>query len=179
MLEKLDFMMRFWELKARYEAAIRGCCARPRSSASFGAAGAPLSPLERVELLSLLSLMATDDPLPFAGPPPRSEHALEGQITAHGSFVAVEIRMVCASGLVVACLTPLPAGQSTVVRLTDDGTGLEYHLPCVVEWSFAGSPSAMALGVDGAPARMSFVVPEGLPWGSAIGWATEPRATLE
>lgn len=64
MLDKLDFMMRFWDLKARHESL-----------------GAPLLPVERVELLSLLSLMATDDPLPEAGPPPRSEHALEAQIT--------------------------------------------------------------------------------------------------
>jgi hypothetical protein len=158
MLEKLDFMMRFWDLKARHESA-----------------GAPLSPVEQVELLSLLNLMATDDPLPEPGAPPRSEHALDAQITAHGGFVAVEIRMVCASGLVVACMTPLPAGQSTVVRLADDGSGVEYNLPCVVEWGVLGSPSAMALCVDGAPARTRFVVPEGLGWGSAIGWAAEPR----
>lgn len=162
MLDKLDFMMRFWDLKARHESL-----------------GAPLSPVERIELLSLLSLMATDDPLPDAGPPPRSEHALDAQVTAHGSFVAVEIRMVCARGLVVACITPLPAGQSTVVRLADDATGVEYSVPCIVEWSTVGSPSAMALRVDGAPARMSFNVPAGLPWGSAIGWATEPIAAAE
>jgi hypothetical protein len=162
MLEKLDFMMRFWDLKARHESI-----------------GAPLAPIERIELLSLLSLMATDDPLPDAGPPPRSEHALEAQITTHGGFVAVEIRMVCAGGLVVACMTPLPAGHSTVVRHADDVTGVEYTVPCVVEWGFLGSPSAMALRVDGAPARMSFVVPEGLAWGSAIGWAAEPRAAVE
>ncbi len=97
MLDKLDFMMRFWDLKARHESL-----------------GAPLLPVERVELLSLLSLMATDDPLPEAGPPPRSEHALEAQITARGNFVAVEVRMVCAGGMVVACITPLPAGQNTM-----------------------------------------------------------------
>ena len=162
MLDKLDFMMRFWDLKARHESL-----------------GAPLSPVERIELLSLLSLMATDDPLPDAGPPPRSEHALEAQVTARGSFVAVEVRMVCARGLVVACITPLPVGQSTVVRLADDATGVEYSVPCVVEWGTVGSPSAMALLVDGAPARMSLSVPAGLPWGSAIGWAVEPIATAE
>jgi hypothetical protein len=159
MLEKLDFMMRFWDLKARHESL-----------------GAPLLPVERIELLSLLSLMATDDPLPDAGPPPRSEHALEAQITARGGFIAVEVRMVCARGIVVACMTPLPARESTVVRLADDVTGVEYTVPCIVEWGFVGSPSAMALRVDGAPARMSFIVPEGLAWGSAIGWAVERSA---
>ena len=163
MLEKLDFMMRFWDLKARHESL-----------------GAPLTPVERIELLSLLGLMATDDPLPLAGPPPRSEHALEAQVTTHGGFVGVEVRMVCARGLVVACLTPFPKGQSTVVRLVDDATGVEYTVPCVVEWGIEGTPSAMALRVDGAPARMAFVdEPEGLAWGSAIGWVAEPSAPAE
>ena len=162
MLEKLDFMMRFWDLKARHESL-----------------GAPLSPVERVELLSLLSLMATDDPLPPPGPPPRSEHALDAQITARGGFVGVEVRMVCARGLVVACMTALPAGQSTVVRLADDATGLEYAVPCVVEWGIEGSPSAMALRVDGAPARMVFVDPEAPGWGSAIGWVVEHSIVAE
>ncbi len=162
MLDKLDFMMRFWDLKARHESL-----------------GAPLTPVERIELLSLISLMATDDPLPDAGPPPRSEHALEAQITAHASFIAVEVRMVCARGLVVACVTPLPAGQSTVVRLADDATGVEYSVPCVVEWGRLGSPSAMALRVDGVPARMSLGVVTGLPWGSAIGWVAEPQTAAE
>jgi len=162
MLDKLDFMMRFWDLKARHEYL-----------------GVPLSPVERIELLSLLSLMATDDPLPDAGAPPRSEHALGAQITARGSFVAVEVRMVCARGLVVACVTPLPAGQSTVVRLADDATGVEYSVPCVVEWGTVGSPSAMALRVDGAPARMSLGASAAQPWGSAIGWAAEPTVATE
>src|ERR1700679_925977 len=162
MLDKLDFMMRFWDLKARHDSL-----------------GAPLSPVERIELLSLLSLMATDDPLPDAGPPPRSEHALEAQVTARGSFVAVEVRMVCARGLVVACITPLPVGQSTVVRLADDATGVEYSVPCVVEWGTVGSASAMALLVDGGAARMGLNVPAGLPWGSAIGWSVEPIAAAE
>jgi len=157
-LEKLDFMMRFWDLKARH-----------------GFLGAPLSPVERVELLSLLGLMATDDPLPPPGPPPRSEHALEALVTTCGHFIAVEVRMVCARGLVVACVTPVPTGQSTLVRLARDGTGIEYTLPCVVEWGVVGTPSSMALCVDGAPARMSFTVPEGLAWGSAIGWTAESR----
>ncbi len=162
MLEKLDFMMRFWDLKARH-----------------GTLGAPLSPVERIELLSLLSLMATDDPLPPAGPPPRSEHALEAQITARGSFVGVEVRMVCAGGVVVACMTPLAAGQSTVLRLAGDTRGFEYTVPCVVEWGMEGSPSAMALRVDGVPSLMSSVDPEGLAWGSAIGWIVEPNALVE
>lgn len=162
MLEKLDFMMRFWDLKARHEAL-----------------GAPLSPRERIELLSLIGLMATDDPLPPPGPPPRSEHALEAQITARGTFVGVEVRMVCARGLVVACMTPLAAGQSTVVRLVNDATGMEYAVPCLVEWGAPGSPSAMALRVDGAPARASFVASEGPGWGSSIGWIAEPSPTAE
>jgi hypothetical protein len=163
-LEKLDFMMRFWDLKARHAAE---------------GGGAGLSPGERIDLLSLLGLMATDDPLPGAGPPPRSEHALEAQVTAHGAFLAVEVRMVCAGGLVVACLSPLPEGRSTVVRLADEVAGLLYSVPCVVEWGFAGTPSAMALRVDGSPARARCLPAEGMAWGSAIGWAAEPRAAVE
>ena len=134
MLEKLDFMMRFWDLMARHEAL-----------------GAPLSPVERIELLSLIGLMATDDPLPPPGPPPRSEHALEAQITARGSFVGVEVRMVCAGGVVVACLSPLPAGESTVVRLADDVSGMDYAVPCVVEWGIEGSPLGDGVSASTAP----------------------------
>src|SRR5262249_38730949 len=47
MLDKLDFMVRFWQLRARHDAI-----------------GAPLSAFERVELLSLIRLMAQDLRLP-------------------------------------------------------------------------------------------------------------------
>jgi hypothetical protein len=76
-------------------------------------------------------------------------------------------------------LSPLPAGESTVVRLGDEVSGMDYAVPCVVEWGIEGSPSAMALRVDGAPTRMIFVEPEALGWGSAIGWVASPSVSAE
>lgn len=163
MLEKLDFMMRFWSLHARY-----------------GALGAPLSAIEQIELLSLIRLMATDYPLPEPGPLPRTESGLSVQLTAPGGFLKGELMMVCAGGLIVACSSPLRAGQSTLLRLADAETELEYTIPCVVSWMYVGAPSAMALRVDGAPARMNV---EGLMpgmWRSPLGLqraeALEPQA---
>ena len=43
-MEKLDFLVRFWELRARYEAI-----------------GIPLTKSERFELLSLMQLVASED----------------------------------------------------------------------------------------------------------------------
>jgi hypothetical protein len=156
MLEKLAFMMRFWDLSARQKAL-----------------GAPLSSVERIELFALLGLMATDDPLPAPGRPPRSGQAIGAQVAVSGSFVAVEVRMVCAQGVVVAAATALPPGTSTVARLADDASRVEYTVPCLVEWSSPGSPAAMALRVDGAPARRCFVAAPWLSWGATVAtpWA--------
>ena len=158
MLEKLDFMVRFWQLRARHDAL-----------------GAPLRASERLELLSLLRLMATDLRLPDQGPPPRVE-GVPVQMTAPGGFLAGELRGVCADGIVVACASPMRAGTSTIVRLADAVSGIEFTLPCVVEWSHVGVPSAMALRVDGAPSRTAFEVPEPGMWRSPLGWA-EPAHT--
>ena len=162
MLEKLDFMMRFWSLHARY-----------------GALGAPLSMPEQIELLSLIRLMSTDHPLPEPGPLPRTDESLAVQLTAPGGFLKGELRMVCAGGLVVAVSSPLRMGQSTILRIADTETSLEYTLPCVVSWSYTGAPSMIALRVDGAPARINVpaVTPE--VWGSPLGLRWSPTtATL-
>lgn len=153
MIEKLDFMVRFWDLKARH------------------AAKAPLTPLERGELLSLLSLMVTDDPMPepcAAAPRP---DGLPIRIAMRGGFAAAEVRYVCSAGLVIAARTPLVAGETTIVRLEDPATGLEYTLPCVVEWAFVGSETTMALRVDGAPTRTTCVPIELGAWGVPLGWS--------
>ena len=161
MLDKLDFMMRFWSLFARY-----------------GAPGAPLSAVEQIELLSLIRLMSTDLPLPEEpGPELRSVSGISVELTAPGGFLKAELKLVCASGFVVACSQPLRAGQSTILRLTDAGTELEYAIPCVVTWTYAGTPAAMALRVDGAPVRLSLEnltptlwrSPLGVPRASALG----------
>lgn len=159
MLEKLDFMVRFWALRARH------------------AAGAPLSPLERGELLCLLSLMVTDDPMPEPGQA-RGE-GIPAQIAARGGFLAVELLHVCSAGLLVLAPAPLPVGQSTMVRIAIAESGVEYTLPCVVEWTYPGSPTTMALRVDGAPTRMSCTLPEAGTWTTPLGWAEPAWAPAE
>lgn len=161
MLEKLDFMVRFWDLRARHEAH------------------APLTPLERGELLSLLSLMVTDDPMPDPTPAPSRGEGIPVQITARGGFLAADLRHVCSAGLVVVTEAPLAIGQSTVVRVADAESGVEYHLPCVVEWSFVGTPATMALRVDGAPTRMTCTTPEAGTWGAPLGWSEPASAQAE
>ena len=90
MLDKLDFMVRFWKLRERHEALET-----------------PLLPSERVELLSLLQLMATDQHLPAAGPLVFSEGGIPVQLTVGGGFLAGELRFVCPEGLVITCRAPM------------------------------------------------------------------------
>lgn len=164
MLEKLDFMMRFWDLMARH-----------------GPIGGSLSSVEKIELLSLIRLMSTDLPLPEAGPPPRFDTSTPVQLTAPGGFLGGELRMVCAGGLVIACEAPLRVGQSTLLRLANEESGVEYTLPCVVSWSYLGTQAAMALRVDGIPARVSAIAPEPGMWRSPLGLgpATAPVTQAE
>ena len=151
MLDKLDFMVRFWRLRARH-----------------GALDLPLSAFERVELLSLMQLMATDQQLPDAGPPPRSEHGIPVQLTAPGGFISGELRMVCPEGIVIACRSQTTAGQRTIVRAADAIAGVEYAIPCVVAWVYAGPPGAMALRIDGAPTRTTVAMPELNGWRTSL-----------
>lgn len=153
MIEKLDFMVRFWQLRARHEAS-----------------GEALTAAERLELLSLLRMMATDQRLPERGPLPYSTgHGLPVQLTAPGGFIASELRLVCADGIVLSCATPLRVGDSTMVRLADAVAGVEYTLPCVVAWVLSGAPSTMALRVDGSPSRLGFAIPMPGMWRSPLG----------
>jgi hypothetical protein len=152
MLDKLDFMVRYWQLWARHDAM-----------------GAPLAGFERVELLSLIRLMAQDLRLPEPGPAPRIEGGLPVQMTAPGGFLAAELRAVCAEGVVVASAGSLRPGAGTIVRLADAVSGLEYTLPCTVVWSVGGAPGAMALRVDGTPSRVTFAVPMPGMWRSPLG----------
>ena len=163
MLEKLDFMVRYWQLRARHKAV-----------------GASLTSLEQVELLSLLRLMSTDLRLPDEpGPPPRTEGGVPVQLTAPGGFISGELRLVCGEGVLVSCATPVRAGQRTILRVADAVSGVEYTVPCVVEWAHTGSPSAMALRVDGEPTRMSFAIPLPGMWRSPLGWAERPWTPAE
>ena len=76
MMEKLDFLVRFWELKARHDLV-----------------GEPLSASEQIELLSLLQLVTGDLELPRPGTLPRPKNVIpaepigEGVIVGMGSVV--------------------------------------------------------------------------------------------
>ena len=67
MIDKLDFLVRFWELKAR--------------NASLGE---PLAPREQIELLSLMQLVTGDLDTPQIGPIDRPRGALPAQMIGDG-----------------------------------------------------------------------------------------------
>ena len=148
MLEKLDLMVRFWELTARHQAG-----------------GEPLSADEQVELLSWMKLITTDLDVPPPGPLPRSGNALPAQVIGAGTSCAVELRGVLARALLVTSAAPLPTGASVLLRATDAVAGVEYIVPCVVKWVHYASPCTAALTIDGAPTRKTF------------GARTDPKVT--
>lgn len=163
MLNELDFMVRFWQLEARDRSA-----------------GARLTAAERAELTSLLRVMATDHHLPPAGPPPRAGRGAPVQLAAPGGFVTGELRLVCAEGLVVASGAQLHARQRTALHLADAVSGLEYTVPCVIEWAWPGPAPALGLRVNGCPTRASFGrMPEPSMWRIALGWLEPPRPLSE
>jgi hypothetical protein len=141
-IDKIDFLVRFWELKAR--------------NATLGE---PLSSTEQVELLSLMQLVIGDTKLQSAGPVVRTRSALPAQIIGAGTIKAVEIRSVSASALLVAGSSSLSAGAQVIVRTADAVSGIEYALPCKVVWAYVGTPCTMALAVDGIPTRTDFSTP--------------------
>lgn len=159
MIDKLDFLVRFWELNAR--------------NASLGA---PLSGPERIELLSLMQLVTGDHDVPAAGAYERPSGALPAQLIGDGTILAVEIRNVAAGALVVSCASMLPVGAQTILRMSDAVTGVEYALPCVVVWVHHASPTHMALRVDGIPTRRVFA---GVPLPIAMPLALGKHARID
>ncbi|AKU97180.1 hypothetical protein AKJ09_03844 [Labilithrix luteola] len=144
MIDKLDFLVRFWELKAR--------------NASLGE---PLAPREQIELLSLMQLVTGDLDVPAVGPVDRPRSALPAQMIGDGTILPVEVRSVSAAAVVVSCASVVPAGAQVILRTADAITGVEYALPCKVLWVYKGSPTIVALSVDGIPTRAVFAeVPE-------------------
>lgn len=139
MLEKLDLMVRFWELTARHKAG-----------------GEPLSSDEQVELLSWMQMITTDLDVPDPGPLAPTATALPAQVIGAGTSCAVELRGVLARALLVTSAAPLPMGASVLLRATDAVAGVEYVVPCVVKWVHYASPCSAALAVDGVPTRKSF-----------------------
>jgi hypothetical protein len=144
LIDKLDFLVRFWELKAR--------------NASLGE---PLMPREQIELLSLMQLVTGDLEIPVVGPVDRPRSALPAQMIGDGTILPVEIRSVSAAAVVVSCAGVVPALSPVILRAADAVTGVEYVLPCNVLWVYRGSPTILALSIDGIPTRNVFAgVPE-------------------
>ena len=138
-MEKLDFLVRFWELKARHELV-----------------GEPLSASEQIELLSLLQLVTGDLDLPGPGPLARHNTVIPAELIGEGVIVHAEIRSVSAAAIFVSVHGPVPREASFILRATDAISGVEYALPCRVAWCYSSSPSSLALRVDGVPTRSFF-----------------------
>jgi hypothetical protein len=143
-IDKLDFLVRFWELRARNESL-----------------GEPLTSREQIELLSLLQLVTSELDVPNVGPVDRPKYALPAQMIGEGTILPVEIRSVSAAACVVSCASTVPQGAQVILRATDAVSGIEYALPCRVLWVYKGAPTILALSVDGIPTRRVFAeVPE-------------------
>lgn len=144
MIEKLDFLVRFWELKARNVSL-----------------GEPLLAHEQIELLSLMQLVIGDLEAPAEGPVERPRGALPAQMIGDGTILSVEIRSVAAAALVVSCASVVPVGAGVILRAADAISGVEYALPCNVIWVHRAAPTIIALSVDGIPTRSVFAgIPE-------------------
>ncbi len=139
-IEKVDFLVRFWELKARSESC-----------------GDPLASAEQLELLSLMQLVTVDRKVQGAGPVPREDGAIPAQVIGDGEIRSIEIRTVTAAAILVAASSALSAGAQVIVRIADAISGVEFALPCEVTWAYQGAPCTMALVVDGIPTRTDFV----------------------
>jgi len=141
-MEKIDFLVRFWELRARSEKL-----------------GVPLGSAEQVELLSLMQLVTTSARVLPPGPVARDAGCIPAQIIGDGAILSIEIRNVTSAALLVAASSVLTLGAQVIVRVADAVSGVELALPCEVEWVYRGSPCTMALSVDGIPTRTEFAAP--------------------
>lgn len=140
-IDKIGFLVRFWELRARHATV-----------------GEPLSAREQLELLSLMQLITTDFKLPEPGTCARPSDALPAQLIGEGTILPVEVRHVCAAALLVASTKPMSPAERVIVRMADSISGIEYALPCSIAWVYDASPCIMALTVDGIPTRTEFAV---------------------
>jgi hypothetical protein len=139
-IDKLGFLVRFWELRARHAML-----------------GEPLSAPEQLELLSLMQLVTGDFKMPPAGTCARPPNAIPAQLIGEGTILSVEVRYVCAAAVLVASVKSMTLGERVIVRTADAVSGVEYALPCTVAWAYDASPCIMALAVDGIPTRSDLV----------------------
>jgi hypothetical protein len=133
-IDKLGFLVRFWELKARHATL-----------------GQPLTDNEQLELLSLMQLVTGDFKMPEPGTCARPPNALPAQLIGEGTILPVEVRHVCASALLVASARPMTPGERVIMRTADAVSGVEYALPCNIAWVYDASPCILALAIDGVP----------------------------
>jgi len=147
-MEKLDFLVRFWQLRARYETL-----------------GVPLSRHERLELLSLLQLLAAREERSIDP----SRRGIPVQLAAGSGFLAGDLKDLSPERLVVGAIEPLPVGQRTVLYAADAVSGVEYGVPCLVSWSRDDEPCLIGLVPDGLPARSDFTVPTSWLFRSPLG----------
>jgi hypothetical protein len=131
-IDKLGFLVRFWELKARHATL-----------------GLPLSSGEQLELLSLMQLVTGDFRMPEPGTCARPSNAVPAQLIGEGTILPVEVRYVCAAAMVVASAKSMSPGADAV-------SGVEFAFPCSVAWVYDGAPCIMAVVVDGIPVRSEF-----------------------
>jgi len=141
-MEKLDFLVRFWELRARYETL-----------------GIPLTKQERLELLSMLQYVAAEAEPTAVEAIDSSRRGIPVQLTAGSGFLAGELKDLSADRLVIGAVGPLPSGQRTIVHAADAVSGVEYSVPCLVMWSRDDEPCLIGLAPDGLPTRADFTVP--------------------
>jgi hypothetical protein len=151
-IEQLDMLVRFWELRARHADG-----------------DLPLSPGERIELLSLLQLLAAQ-----AEGEARSSHhgprrSLPGQLTAGTGFLAAEVQELSHDRIVVGAAETVPLGHRTILYIADALSGVEYAVPCQVAWSRHDAPCLIGLTPDGAPSRTTFTAPVPGLWRSPLG----------
>jgi hypothetical protein len=142
LIDKLGFLVRFWELKARHAAL-----------------GQPLSAGEQVELLSLMQLVTGDFKMPAPGDYDRPSDALPAQLIGEGTILSVEVRYVCAAAVLVAGAKAMTPGERSIVRTGDAVAGTEFSLPCTVAWVHHATPYIMALAIDGVPTRTLLAEP--------------------
>jgi len=159
MLEKLDLLIRFWELRARDEVL-----------------GEELTDWERGELLSLLRLLSDDEGMSDPGPAPYAPAFLPVQMTTRSGFLTGDLREIAPDQLIVAAADTLFEEDRTLLYLADAWTGIDYTLPCVVLWTHTDTPCAMGLAIDGVPMRSSFTVPVSGMFRSPLGSPSPTRA---
>ena len=137
LIDKLRFLVRFWDLTARH-------------------AMNALASAEKLELHALLKVATQDARLPPRGIVSRTPDSIAGELIGEFGFVRCELRQVNAAGFVVAGYRGIKAGTSLILRVSDELRGVDYAIPCSVVWTHEIGTSTMALKIDGTPTETSF-----------------------